>query len=202
MAGDHVSLYTLTIEASTAFAGRVARGEMSPMPNDAMAPFYEATQEICAAAGLPAYEISNHARPGGECRHNLTYWRYGDYVGIGPGAHGRIGAGDSRRATRQWRKPETWLAQVEKAGHGGEADEPVPGDERASEALLMGLRLKEGIHLDNFARQVGVPFEQVVAADRLARLLRRRLLRRDGRRIAASERGRMLLDAVLAELMR
>jgi oxygen-independent coproporphyrinogen-3 oxidase len=202
MAGDHLSLYTLTIEDGTAFAGQVARGVWQPPPADNLAALYAATVAICAERGLPAYEISNHAAPGGECRHNLTYWRYGDYVGIGPGAHGRIGAGDSRRATRQWRKPETWLAQVEKAGHGGEADEPVPGDERASEALLMGLRLKEGIHLDNFARQVGVPFEQVVAADRLARLLRRRLLRRDGRRIAATERGRMLLDAVLAELMR
>ena len=151
---------------------------------------------------MPAYEISNHAAPGGECRHNLTYWRYGDYVGIGPGAHGRFGEADSRRATRQWRKPETWLAEVEKAGHGSEANESIALDERASEALLMGLRLREGIDLDNFAHQVGVPFEQMVAAKRLRLLRERRLLRRQGRRLAATDRGRLLLDAVLAELLR
>mgnify|MGYP003393878371 CR=1 FL=1 len=202
MAGDHLSLYTLTIEGGTAFAGQVARGAWQAPPADSLAALYAATNAMCMERGLPAYEISNYAAPGAECRHNLTYWRYGDYVGIGPGAHGRFGAADARRATQQWRKPEAWLAQVEKSGHGGEADETVARDDRVSEALLMGLRLKEGIHLDNFARQVGASFEDVVSAERLAVLLRRRLLRRNGRRIQATDRGRRLLNAVLTELVR
>jgi putative oxygen-independent coproporphyrinogen III oxidase len=202
MAGDHLSLYTLTIEDGTAFAGQVARGVWQAPPADSLAALYAATNAMCVERGLPAYEISNHAAPGAECRHNLTYWRYGDYVGIGPGAHGRFGAGEARRATQQWRKPEAWLAQVEKSGQGGEADEAVVRDDRASEALLMGLRLAEGIHLDNFAHQVGAPFEDVVSAERLKVLLRRRLLRRQGRRIVATDRGRRLLNAVLTELVR
>jgi oxygen-independent coproporphyrinogen-3 oxidase len=224
MAGDHVSLYTLTIEASTAFAGRVARGEMSPMPNDAMAPFFDATQEICAAAGLPAYEISNHARPGGkaalnvklgapqvrdalgapggECRHNLTYWRYGDYLGIGPGAHGRVTVGPDKIATRGIKRPESWLEQVEQIGQGGEAEEIVGVEDRGSEALLMGLRLGEGIHLDNFQAAVGRPLDTFTTVAKLDRLIAGGFLRRDGRRLLATDQGLRVLDSVVVELLR
>jgi putative oxygen-independent coproporphyrinogen III oxidase len=218
MAGDHLSLYTLTIEASTAFGARAAKGELSPMPEDDMAPFFEATQEICAAAGLPAYEISNHARPGGgaalhgtsgvpstpggECRHNLTYWRYGDYLGIGPGAHGRITVGPDKIATRGIKRPESWLEQVEKTGHGGEVEEVIDADERGAEALLMGLRLGEGIHLDNFRAAVGRPLDSFTTAAKLDRLIAGGFLRHTGSRLMATAKGLPVLNSVVVELLR
>jgi oxygen-independent coproporphyrinogen-3 oxidase len=201
LAADHLSLYTLTVEPNTGFAGAVARGALTPPAEGRVAALFDATQESCAAAGLPAYEISNHAAPGGECRHNLTYWRYGDYLGVGPGAHGRVTVAGARLATRRLRKPEAWLAAVEAAGHGAEAAEPVGQSERATECLMMGLRLAEGVHLDNFTAAVGRPLDDMVAPARVARLTAAGLLAREPARLRATARGRRLLDAVLAELI-
>ncbi len=146
----HLSLYQLTIEPGTRFASDVRRGDFTPLDDDAAADLFTLTRELTAAAGLPAYEISNHARPGEESRHNLTYWRYEDYVGVGPGAHGRRGG----FATVRHKKPENWLAAVERNGSGVQEERALGLAEQASEALLMGLRLREGIDLPALATQV------------------------------------------------
>src|SRR5690606_33359643 len=140
---DHLSLYQLTIEEGTPFYGLHKAGKLIVPDGDHSAVLYEATQEITARHGMPAYEVSNHARPGAESRHNLTYWRYGDYAGIGPGAHGRRLA----QATERHRKPENFLAAVERNSHGLKVESDLPGRERATEAMLMGLRLTEGVDL-------------------------------------------------------
>ncbi|MCG8694106.1 MAG: radical SAM family heme chaperone HemW [Minwuiales bacterium] len=200
-AGEHISLYQLTIEPNTGFAGAVKRGEWTPMDDDPAARLFQATQEITAEAGLPAYEISNHARPGAECRHNLTYWRYGTYIGVGPGAHGRVGRDGERVAVSQTRKPEAWLEAVERDGHGTESREPVPLAARAEEAVLMGLRLTEGIALETFATAVGCRIEQVVDATRLSDLIDGGFLELDDRVLRATESGRRVLNAVLTEIL-
>src|SRR5205814_3492262 len=140
-----LSLYQLTIEAGTAFGNRAARGEILSADEDTAAALFETTQERLAAAGLPAYEISNHARPGAECRHNLAYWRYQDYAGIGPGAHGRLTIGDKKYASRQYRLPEKWLAAVETKGTGIEETTALDREIAVEEMLMMGLRLVEGV---------------------------------------------------------
>ena len=201
LAGDHLSLYTLTIEANTGFAGAVARGAFIPPDGDANAALYEATQDVCDAAGLPAYEISNHARPGFECRHNLTYWRYGDYVGVGPGAHGRFGTGGEKRATQQWKKPERWLEQVEQAGHGTEAIDSVDLQSRAAEALMMGLRLTEGVYAENFNAVVGAPLQTMISAPALRRLIDGGMAGQDASRLWVTAKGRPVLDSVLGALL-
>ena len=156
MAGRHLSLYQLTIEPETAFAALYAKGRLAVPPAEAAHDLYEATQELTAAAGLPQYEISNHAAPGEESRHNLTYWRYGTYAGIGPGAHGRIETSGALLATETERNPERWLGLVEQSGHGLAATEPVPPSAQADEMLLMGLRLAEGVDLDRLALLTGL----------------------------------------------
>jgi len=201
LAGDHLSLYTLTIEANTGFAGAVKRGEWTPPDGDAVAGLYDATQETLSAAGLPAYEISNHARPGGESRHNLVYWRYGDYVGAGPGAHGRLQHDGARHATQQWKRPERWLEAVEAAGHGSETTELIDADAAAREALLMGLRLAEGVWFENFRRATGRDLLDSVDAAALKRLVDGGLLARDAQRLIATPAGRNLLDGVLKSLV-
>jgi putative oxygen-independent coproporphyrinogen III oxidase len=200
-AGDHLSLYTLTIEANTGFAGAVKRGEWAPPDDAAVAALYEVTGEAMARAGLPAYEISNHARPGGECRHNLTYWRYGDYAGIGPGAHGRLQGAGGRQATRNLRRPETWLERVEATGAGLEAAEPVERGDAATEALMMGLRLAEGVHEDNLRAICGRGFAEVIDGAALQRLSEGGMVQRNGDRLTATPRGRAVLDSVLAALL-
>jgi oxygen-independent coproporphyrinogen-3 oxidase len=197
MAVDHLSLYQLTIEPGTRFWDLRARGKLKPPPDDHAAALYEATQEICAAAGAPAYEISNHARPGAKSRHNLIYWRYGDYVGVGPGAHGRItGPDGARRATVAARDPAAWLAAVEARGCSTEEDIVAPEDQ-AVEYLMMALRLSEGADPARYARLAGAPLDP----RRLAPLLEDGLLaERDGR-LTATARGRLLLDAVLGRLL-
>ena len=146
LAGDHLSLYQLTIEPHTVFHTRTRRGETLTAPDDTSAPMFEMTQEIMEAAGLPAYEISNHARKGQESRHNLTYWHYEDYIGIGPGAHGRVGiGGDACRSTENHRAPDIWLQAVAAHGHGLKISEVITPDTAMREALMMGLRLTEGI---------------------------------------------------------
>ena len=192
---DHLSLYQLTIEPGTRFATEAAAGRLTIPDADAAADLFEATRAITAAAGLPAYEISNHARPGQESRHNLTYWRYRDYAGIGPGAHGRRGG----RATMRWRKPENWLAAVARDSHGIDTDEALAPADRAREALLMGLRLAEGVDLPRIEALVGTP---VVDDAAVARLAATGLMSRTADRLTVTEPGMLLLDAILAEVVR
>jgi oxygen-independent coproporphyrinogen-3 oxidase len=158
-AAEHLSLYQLTVEPDTPFFGLHSAGKLVIPDNDLARDLYDATQEICDAHGLPAYEISNHARPGAECRHNLVYWRGHDYAGVGPGAHGRIESGGKRHATATERKPEAWLMRVEANSHGLIIDETLTSDERADEFLLMGLRLAEGIDPARFERLAGRPLD-------------------------------------------
>src|SRR6202007_2676114 len=158
-AGEHLSLYQLTIEPATPFAARHAAGKLLLPNEDTARALYDTTQEICAAAGLPAYEISNHARPGGECRHNLIYWRAHEYAGIGPGAHGRLDIDGERHATATEKRPETWLMRVEARGHGLVSDDVLTREEMADEFLLMGLRLAEGIDIARYTALAGRPLD-------------------------------------------
>lgn len=154
-AAEHLSLYQLTIEPDTPFFGLHKAGKLVVPDENLGRELYDLTQEICSAAGLPAYEISNHARPGAECRHNLVYWRGHDYVGVGPGAHGRITIDGHRHATETEKRPESWLMRVEACGSGLVVDEALTPGERADEYLLMGLRLVEGIDLQRFTMLAG-----------------------------------------------
>src|SRR6202790_276952 len=158
-AGDHLSLYQLTIEPDTPFAALHAAGKLVVPDADLARTLYDLTQETCDAAGLPAYEISNHARPGAECRHNLVYWRQHEYAGIGPGAHGRLDVDGARRATATEKRPEAWLMRVESLGHGVMTDEALTQEQMADEFLLMGLRLAEGVDPLRYARLAGRPLD-------------------------------------------
>jgi putative oxygen-independent coproporphyrinogen III oxidase len=201
LAGDHLSLYQLTIEPGTAFATAHARGDFA-LPEDELAgALYEATEARLADAGLCAYEISNHARPGGESRHNLAYWRYGDYAGIGPGAHGRLTRGGGRIATRQYRAPETWLAAVERSGHGREESLDLSPADQRREALMMGLRLAEGVERERFRARIGAEIEAALDLARLPDLVEGGFVRLDARGLRATPGGRQRLNAVLAALL-
>jgi len=199
-AGDHLSLYQLTIEPGTAFATLARRGELTPPEEEAAAALYEVTQDRLAAAGLPAYEISNHARPGGECRHNLAYWRYRDYAGIGPGAHGRLTCAGVKYATRQRRTPEAWLAAVEAAGSAIEENAPIDREAAIEEMLMMGLRLTEGVACDLLERAAGSAVETLFART-MPPLVEGGFLSLDRDRLAATPAGRQRLNAVLAALL-
>ncbi len=201
LADGHLSLYQLTIEEGTAFHLAAARGTLTLPDDETGAALYEATQAMCAEAGLPAYEISNHAAPGHECRHNLIYWRGGEYAGIGPGAHGRIRRGGAWRATAQRRRPEDWLAAVERAGHAIETDAAIDADARAEERLMMGLRLVEGVALAGFAADIGRALPDWIGAVRLRPLLADGYLALDETRLRATPKGRQVLNAVLARLL-
>jgi putative oxygen-independent coproporphyrinogen III oxidase len=195
-AADHLSLYQLTIEEGTPFAARHAAGSLR-IPNGAQArALYLLTQELCEAAGLPAYEVSNHARPGSESRHNLLYWRGHDYAGIGPGAHSRIRSGAAKRALSTIKSPEGWLAQAEAQGHGLASEETLSPEELADEYLLMGLRLSEGIDLARLANIGGRALDE----RRIATLAGEGLVERDGPRLAATSKGRFVLDRLILEL--
>ena len=200
-ADGHLSLYQLTIEPGTAFHTLQRRGELKIPDEDSAATLYEITQEIMEQAGLPGYEISNHARPGDESRHNLTYWRYGNYIGIGPGAHGRITSAGKTVATRRHRAPATWLDAVGESGHGTQDSVPVSNGDRLAEILMMGLRLREGVTRRQFETLAGVKFEDALAADRLAPLVEERLIELDDAGLRASAAGRQRLDSVLAYLL-
>ena len=201
LADGHISLYQLTIEPGTAFHRAVRRGALRLPDEDTAATLYDVAQDRCAAAGLPAYEISNHAAPGREGRHNLTYWRYGEYFGLGPGAHGRLGTANERFHTRQIARPEAWLSAVETAGHGTEARGPIDRAGRVAEMLMMGLRLAEGVSLARFEAVVGAPFDAVFPGRALDPLVEGGLLVHDGPRLRATARGRRLLDGVLDRLL-
>ena len=186
----HLSLYQLTIEPGTRFAAMAERGELERRDPDEAANLYELTQAMTEAAGLPAYEISNHARPGEESRHNLAYWRYRPYLGVGPGAHGRRGGA----ATLRHRKPENWLGALARNGHGLAEEYPLDSGDRSIEALLMGLRLREGVDLEAVRHSLDPG-----AVDRLER---QGLLTRTPDRLFVTPPGRLLLDAILASIAR
>jgi putative oxygen-independent coproporphyrinogen III oxidase len=190
----HLSLYQLTIEPGTRFAALEAAGKLKPLESDRAATLYELTAERTAAAGIPAYEISNHARLGEESRHNLTYWRYGDYAGVGPGAHGRrLG-----ERTERHRKPENFLAALARNGHGIAEAAPLTASQAADEALVMGLRLAEGIDAAALAERFGLP--AIVDGSAVDRLTDSGHLTQTGTRIAATAAGRLVLDRILGEI--
>jgi oxygen-independent coproporphyrinogen-3 oxidase len=194
----HLSLYQLTIEEGTPFAALHALGKLVVPDGDDASILYDLTNELTAAHGLPAYEVSNHAAPGDESQHNLLYWRYGEYAGIGPGAHGRLIAGGERLATSSERAPEQWLANVERDEHGFVAMTPLTREEQADEALLMGLRLEEGLDLQRLAQIGGVvPDAQSITELAEAGQL---VVGDDGRRIKATASGRMVLNALVLRL--
>nr|WP_294848329.1 radical SAM family heme chaperone HemW [uncultured Sphingomonas sp.] len=191
---EHLSLYELTIEPGTRFASMVAKHEFDPLDADTAAQLFELTQARTAAAGIPAYEISNHARRGAESRHNLAYWRYRDYAGVGPGAHGRrLGM-----RTVRHKKPENFLSAMTRNGHGLSEEELLSRDEAAHEALVMGLRLAEGIEPAALAARLGVA--DIVDGGAVDRLIGHGLMWRDRTRVGTTNAGRLLLDSILAEI--
>lgn len=200
-AAGHLSAYQLTIEPGTPFHAAFVPGALAVPDEDLAAALYETTQDVLAAAGLPAYEISHHARPGAECRHNLTYWRCGEYIGIGPGAHGRLRLGGRRVATEQRRAPESWLGAVEAKGHATRARAALGPDECRDEILMMGLRLTEGVSRARFRRAIGKDFEAALEVDRLTRLSQGGFLALDPEGLRATPAGRQRLNAVLAALL-
>ncbi len=193
----HLSLYQLTIEPGTRFASDVRRGRLMPLDDDAAAELFDITQALTSAAGLPAYETSNHARIGEESRHNLVYWRYQDYAGIGPGAHGRRGG----VATVRHKKPENYLTAVARQGDGIAEARALAVPEQAAEALLMGLRLTEGVDLAALQARFTLPRAGLVEEIALARLITLGLMWQDGTRIGVALPGRGVLDALLAEVV-
>ncbi len=197
MAIDHLSLYQLTIESGTAFGDRYARGKLKGLPpDDSAADMFEVTQDVCGAAGLPAYEVSNHARPGAESQHNLIYWRYGDYIGIGPSAHGRITHHGQRIATEAWSMPQRWLESVET----GKSKRPVNAlspSEQVSEFLIMGLRLRDGIDVKRYEALSGKP----ISAGTISHLQEIGMIETNHRQLWATEGGRMVLNSVISALL-
>jgi len=198
---DHLSVYQLTLEPGTPFHALWRRGKLDPLGEEAAATLFDATQEVLEAASLPAYEISNHAVPGAESQHNLVYWRYGDYAGIGPGAHGRMKIDGTRFATQRIRNPEKWLTQVEARGDGGEEPEALDGDTQLAEIMLMGLRLAEGVSESRLRAVCGHNFDSAFQGSRLDALIRNDLVVRTGDSIRTTAAGRLRLDAVIAHLL-
>jgi len=192
----HLSLYQLTIEPMTPFATLARMGALTIPDDDTAAALYETTQELTDAAGMPAYEISNHAKFGAECRHNLLYWRYGDYVGVGPGAHGRLALGARRLATSTERLPERWRAKVEAEGHAFIEYVELAREEAAREHLLMNLRLDEGLDLVHYESRWGIS----LARQRIAALECESMLEMRGDRLVATRSGRLVLNSVIAAL--
>jgi len=191
----HLSAYQLTIEQGTRFHTLASKGLLVLPEEEAAAEMFDLTGAMCAEAGLPLYEVSNHAAPGFESRHNLAYWTYADYAGVGPGAHGRR----SRQATQRIRRPESWLAQVESEGHGLESEEPVERGTAAEEALLLGLRLADGIDPQHFAERTGVALDEIIDASRRLQLEELGLLA-PGERLKATQAGRLVLNRLIVEL--
>lgn len=202
LAPEHLSLYQLSLAPGTALYTAWRAGAFALPDEESAATLFEVTQDILSAAGLPAYEISNHARPGAGCRHNLSYWRYQDYLGIGPGAHGRLTLPDGEKQALQTQAtPAVWLQQVEQAGHGGLVPETLTAAARGTEMLLMGLRLSEGVMLARLEAESGQPLETLVSATALARLEGGGFLTRSPTHLTATIAGRQCLNAVLAALL-
>ena len=197
LAIDHLSLYQLTIEKGTAFSDRYEKGGLKGLPlEDLATDMYDITQEICESAGFEAYEVSNHAKPGAESRHNLIYWRYGDYLGIGPGAHGRITLGDQRYATEQYKMPTAWLERAE-IGKAEKPRNPLSQTDQANEYLLMGLRITEGVDIARIETLAGTSID----AAALSHLTELDLLNQSATHLRTTPRGRLLLNSVIAELL-
>ncbi|MBX2854392.1 MAG: radical SAM family heme chaperone HemW [Rhodobacteraceae bacterium] len=197
MAVDHLSLYQLTIEPETRFAELQARGKLRVPSDEKSAAMFAVTQEICEAMGVPAYEVSNHARPGAESRHNLVYWRYGDYAGVGPGAHGRLTSNGKRWATETVRGPEAWLNRVEAMGDGLTQAVELSLSEQADEMMLMGLRLSEGVDMTRYTALSGRTLQE----ERITPLLEQELLTIEGKQLRATATGRPVLNALLRTLL-
>ncbi len=193
----HLSLYQLTIEPGTRFATMVAQNDFTPVDPDHGADLFETTRAMTAANGIPAYEISNHAKAGEESVHNMTYWRYQDYLGIGPGAHGRRGG----TATMRHKKPENWMAAVNRNGHGVQIEDMLSPVERAREALLMGLRLREGVDLDRISEITGIAPNKLVNHAKIETLSEHGLILLDRARLSVSDAGMILLDGILSEIV-
>ncbi len=194
---DHLSLYQLTIEPGTRFETDVRKGDFTPADPDYAAELFELTQAMTTAARRPAYEVSNHAAPGQESRHNLAYWRYADYAGIGPGAHGRRGG----LATVRHKKPENWMRALERNGHGLSEERALAPAERAAEALMMGLRLGEGVDLAEIAMRTDSAQASLIDDEAVARLASHGLLVREENRLTVTPQGMLLLDGILAEIV-
>lgn len=202
LAADHLSLYQLTIEPGTAFHPAHARGDFILPDEDAAAEMFELTQAVTAASGLPAYEISNHARPGAECRHNLIYWKGGDYLGIGAGAHSRLtDRSGVVWAQNQHRAPETWLSAVNRQGHGTDKKLALSAEERLSELVMMGLRLNEGLSAVRFRRQTGRPLDAALNRSGLDMMCADGFLRWTDDHLQATEKGRLVLNSVIGALL-
>ena len=197
----HLSLYQLTMEPGTAMHDAHARGDFILPDEDIAAAFFDLTQDMCANAGFPAYEISNHAREGATCRHNLTYWRGGDYVGIGPGAHGRITLAGTAHATRQIKAPAIWLRRVGESGHGTQEEEALSADSRAQELVMVGLRLTEGLDKARLTRLTAKALGDVIDAEAVVGLAASGYLTDTPARLTATAKGRLALNAVLRELL-
>jgi oxygen-independent coproporphyrinogen-3 oxidase len=198
IAEDHMSLYQLTIEQETRFGELHARGKLRGLPSDDLsADLYELTTDICAAHGLQSYEVSNYARPGSECRHNLVYWRYGEYCGIGPGAHGRVIIDGARWATQNLLMPEQWLLSTNTNDDGTEAKNVVTPVHQGEEYLIMGLRLREGISLSRFEALSGFPLDETAITD----LIRQKFIERSGDALRATKSGRLVLNAITGALL-
>lgn len=200
-AGDHLSVYQLTLEEGTPFHALWRQGKLTQIEEDAAAALYEATQDILEAAGMPAYEISNHAAVGGESRHNMTYWRYGDYAGIGPGAHGRVTLNGERIATQRLRSPDTWLGQVDEKGEGMDNRETLDPETQLSEIMLMGLRMAEGIPESRLRAVAGQGFDDAFKPARLNALIESGFLTRSDEWLKTTAAGRARLNAVIAHLL-
>jgi coproporphyrinogen III oxidase-like Fe-S oxidoreductase len=201
LAADHLSLYQLTIEPGTAFEARHRRGEIVLPDEDLAAALYDETKQAALAHGLHQYEVSNYAQPGAESRHNLAYWRYRDYAGIGPGAHGRLMLGTRLIATRRHRAPEIWAERVEQDGHGSTEEEEISARNRAREALLMGLRLTEGLDAEVFLHRTGLSLASAIDEGILAACIEAEYLTFADGILCATEEGRRRLDAVLPRLV-
>lgn len=193
----HLSLYQLTIEPGTRFETMVRKGDFTPLDADRAADLFELTREITTAHGLPPYEVSNHAGPGEQSHHNLAYWRYQDYAGIGPGAHGRRGG----IATQRHKKPENWLNAITRNGHGMEIEAPLTPETQAREALMMGLRLAEGLDTAALARRLGRPESALLDSKAVAQLAGHGLLHQEGDRLTVTPQGMLLLDAILPQIV-
>ncbi len=199
--GDHLSAYQLTFEKGTPFHTAMRRGEIQPPEENTAAGLYEETQEFLEAAGLAAYEISNHARAGAECRHNMAYWQGDDYVGIGPGAHGRLTLGDEVVATEQVRSPEAWLSAIETRGEGTLRRDALSAGDRLDEIVMMGLRLRRGLDRSRFAALTGYTPEEALDGPAMARLSDGGFLEIDGDGLRTTAAGRIRLNAVIAALL-